>query len=124
MASAWLLGLQLAVTLLFAGLGWMFSGAVALTALAGGGIAMFATVMLAGALCLLAGYSAPWGLLGLCLLEVLKLVLVGWLFVAAFSTPGVVPGVLLAAFALAMMSFFAAPWVPPLRQHRARQLAS
>lgn len=122
---AWLLGLQLAVTLLFAGVGWMFSGAVALTALAGGSIAMFATVMLAGALWFLAGHPAPWSLPGLCLFEVLKLVLVGWLFVAACNAPGVVPGVLLAVFALAMLSFFAAPWLPPLRQHQAgRRVAS
>lgn len=117
--SVWMLGLQLAVTVSAAILGWALAeAAAARSALAGGGIALVATALLAAALLLFSRRPSRWCLLAVCVAEVLKLLLVGWLFVTSFSSPWIQPGVLLATFGAALATFFAAPLLPPLRRGR------
>lgn len=117
--SVWMLGLQLAVTVSVAVLGWALAGTVAAySALAGGGIALVATALLATALLLFSRWASRWGLLAVCVAEVLKLLLVGWLFITSFNNPWIQPGVLMATFGAALATFFAAPLLPPLRRGR------
>ena len=115
--SAWILGLQGAVTALAVAFGWMYAGAaVARSALAGGSIALAATAILAAALLLFSRRPSRWGLLAMCVAEVLKLLFISWLFITLLRIPGMQPGILLATFGAALATFFAAPLLPPLRR--------